>query len=74
MTTLRDLVDDKRLSEKLSLEKMSRVVNISRNQFTIVMNTGFTEGTELKTIRGFATLLNMEAWKLLRILDDSDSH
>jgi hypothetical protein len=70
MVTLKDLIEQRRQPENLSIEKMARVVDISRNQFATVMDTGFIDRTTLKTIRGFATLLNMEAWELLKVLDE----
>lgn len=69
MPTLKDLVEDMKQRTGLSYERMAREADISRNQFTNVLDTGFIDRTEYKTIRGLAKLLGMEAWQLIKLLE-----
>lgn len=70
MPTLKELVENKKLSEGLSYEKMARIADISRNQLNIVLENGISDGTTYKTICGFAKLLGMRPWELLKLIDD----
>lgn len=70
---LRFLVEKHKKQTGLSYEKMARIVDLSRNQFMNVLESGFSDATRLKTIRGFAKLLGMKTWELLRLLDEEDN-
>lgn len=69
MPTLKDLVEDMKQRTGLSYERMAREADISRNQFTNVLDTGLIDRTEYKTIRGLAKLLSMETWELIKLLE-----
>lgn len=70
MSTLSFLVEKARREKGLSYEKVSREVSISLNQLRNVLESGFTNGTQLGTVRGFAKFLGMQPWQLLKILEE----
>ena len=70
MTTLKELVENKKLSEGLNYAEMARIADISRNQLNIVLEGGISDGTAYKTICGFAKLLDMRPWELLKLLEN----
>ncbi|GIK37595.1 MAG: hypothetical protein BroJett011_14280 [Chloroflexota bacterium] len=72
MNTLKYLVEKHKRATGLSYEKMAYHAGLSRNQFVIIVESGLSDGTSLKTIRGIAKLLDMQSWELLKVLEQEN--
>lgn len=75
MNTLKFLVAKKKAASGLSAEKLAYQAGLSRNQFSLIVEGGFTDGTSLKAVRGIAKVLDMEDWQLLKLIsEESDQN